>query len=380
MLQRIALFLFTTYTLLFGRNDTYFQSPDTAENLLKKAHPPLEGNLTLSADANFIALHAFHSNSNDTNSRASAWRFYGEWAFDALAGKLIFKTEYRDSFGGIAPTDFGFNLGYVGMLHSTFSDQQLRLTTLYWKQYLFEGDALLLVGFLDVTEYVDVYMLASPWESFSNLVFATGSGTIGGLPDGAPGVMLGGWLDDHWYLSAGTATADADAADPIDSLDTLFSQTKLFSSIEIGYVPSKEALFSDNTHLTLWYMDGHGTTPHGWGVSASWTQTIGKQSFVFIRGGWSEGGGALLKRSLSIGGAYLTASGNVLGIGINAGKPNDESFPGAVHTQYTTELFYRWQLTKHLQLTPSFQYVRRPAADTSTSYLCIPALRLRASF
>jgi len=360
--------------------ETQLTAPDATGNLLKKQHPPLQGRLTISGDYNALGYLSFGSHTNDETSAANTLRIYGEWSFKQLQGKLVFKTEYRDSFGMTAPTDFGFSLGYVGMPHSTFSDQQTRLTTLYWKQYLQEGNALLLVGYLDVTEYVDIYLTASPWESFSNLVFATGSGTIGGLPDGSLGAMIGGWVNDHWYASIGATDANADAHDPLKGFDTLLNKGEFFSSLEVGYVPRKEALFFDNTHITLWHMDAHGQTPKGWGVSASWTQTLDKQTFAFVRGGWSDGGGALLKRSVSIGGAYLTAEKNVIGFGLNAGDPNDESFPGATRTQYTTELFYRWQVNTHLQITPSLQYFYHPALDTTINDTLLLGLRLRATF
>jgi len=381
MKRTVPILAILAFSLLQASDyETRLTGPDATGNLLKKQHPPLQGKLTLSADYNALGYLSFGSNADDDTSAANAFRLYGEWSFDQLHGKLVFKTEYRDSFGITAPTDFGFTLGYVGMPHSTFSDQQARLTTLYWKQYLWDNNALLLAGYLDVTEYVDVYLTASPWESFSNLVFATGSGTIGGLPDGALGAMLGGWLNEHWYASIGAADANADAHDPLEGFDTLFNEAELFSSLEIGYVPSKEALFFDNTHITLWHMDAHGTTPKGWGVSASWTKTLDAQTFAFIRGGWSDGGGALLKRSLSIGGAYLTPQKNVIGVGLNVGDPNEESFPGATRTQYTTELFYRWQVDTHLQITPSLQYLYHPAIDTTTDDIILLGLRVRASF
>jgi carbohydrate-selective porin OprB len=46
--------------------------------------------------------------------------------------------------------------------------------------------------------------------------------------------------------------------------------------------------------------------------------------------------------------------------GFNWGSPNETSFGGA-DNQYTMELFWRYQLTKELAVTPSNQYIKDPA-------------------
>ena len=380
----ITLIFLTTAPYLSALNaaEAYLTGPDATSNLLRKQHPPLQGKLTVSGDYNIAAYKAYGNETGEDESASQVLRLYGEWKFEDIGGSLVFKGEYRNAFSNIAPTDFGFNLGYVGMPQSTFSDQGARLTTLYWKQSLFDGNGLLFAGFLDVTEYVDVYLTASPWTDFSNLAFATGSATIGGLPDATPGVMLGGWVNNHWYLSASAANAYSDQTDPFEGVETLFDNGEFFTSLEIGYVPNKEALFLDNTHLTFWHIDAteENANPQGWGVSFSWTKTATKHLFVFARGGWSDGGGALLKRSLSVGGAYLTERDDVIGLGINVGDPNDESFPDATRTQTTAELYYRLNIGKHLQLTPSVQYIHHPAMDTSTDAVWMPGLRMRLYF
>ena len=50
----------------------------------------------------------------------------------------------------------------------------------------------------------------------------------------------------------------------------------------------------------------------------------------------------------------------VLGFGFNWGRPNEISFAGA-DDQYTTELFWRYQLTTELAVTPSIQFIKDPA-------------------
>ena len=58
----------------------------------------------------------------------------------------------------------------------------------------------------------------------------------------------------------------------------------------------------------------------------------------------------------------------VLGFGFNCGRPNEISFAGA-DDQYTTELFWRYQLTTELAVTPSIQDIKDPALNEKEDHL-----------
>lgn len=66
----------------------------------------------------------------------------------------------------------------------------------------------------------------------------------------------------------------------------------------------------------------------------------------------------------------------VIALGLNWGKPNQVSFEGA-DDQYTMELFWRYQLTKEVAVTPSVQYIKDPALNPEKDSLWVFGLRLR---
>jgi porin len=68
----------------------------------------------------------------------------------------------------------------------------------------------------------------------------------------------------------------------------------------------------------------------------------------------------------------------VIGIGFNWGRPNETSF-GNLDDQYTTELFWRYQLTKELAVTPSIQYIKDPAPNPEEDSLWAFGLRVRVA-
>jgi porin len=66
----------------------------------------------------------------------------------------------------------------------------------------------------------------------------------------------------------------------------------------------------------------------------------------------------------------------VIGAALNWGRPNETSF-GDVDDQFTAELFWRYQLTKELAVTPTVQYINNPAQNPDTDSLWAFGLRAR---
>jgi porin len=309
-------------------------------------------------------------------------RFFGYWDLvnrgGANKGSLNWKIENRHKYSDIAPSDLGFESGYVGLFEPPFSNQQTRLTNLYWKQNFAEGKWAAVAGFLDVTDFVDVYLLASPWTGFNSFVFSTGSAAADLPNDATLGIATGGMVTDRIYIQAGISDANADPTDPFQGFDSVANDSDFFKWVEIGFTPKQDKLYFDNIHLTYWHIDERANgTPDGWGVNASWQKWIGDKWLPFVRGGYTEDSGSLLEKSVTVGVGYQPVPmRGVIGLGFNWGKPNQTSFEGA-DDQYTTELFWRYQLTKELAITPSLQYIQDPALNQEDDSLWVYGLRVR---
>jgi porin len=311
-------------------------------------------------------------------------RFFGYWDLvnrgGSNKGSLNWKIENRHKYSTIAPSSLGFESGYVGIFEPPFSDQQNRLTNLYWKQYFAEGKWAVVGGFLDVTDFVDVYLLASPWTGFNNFVFSTGSAAADLPNDATLGVAVGGLVAANVYVQAGISDANSDPTDPFDGFDSVASDSDFFKWVEIGLTPGQEKLYFDNIHITFWQIDERvNGTPDGWGLNASWQKWIDETWLPFVRWGYTEDSGSLLEHSVTVGLGYQPVpQRGVIGLGFNWGKPNEASFDGS-DEQYTTELFWRYQLTKELAVTPSIQYIKDPALNQEEDSLWVYSLRVRVS-
>jgi porin len=251
---------------------------------------------------------------------------------------------------------------------------------LYWRQRLFDGNATITAGFLDTSDYVDAFAMGSPWQHFVNFAFSTGSATIGLPNDATLGISGGAMLTDNIYAIAGIADANAVSTDPFNGFNTAFSDNDYFTSLELGWTSSKERLIFDNVHATIWHTDGSVplAVADGWGIAFSATTYLDDQWLLFLRGGYADGGGSLLGKSVSAGFGYQPIpGGHLLGIGLNWGEPNETTFGPGLNDQWTAEAFYRVQVTEHLAITPDVQIIFNPALNPAEDIIGVFGLRAR---
>jgi porin len=337
----------------------------------------------LNMSLDYSALYMSVNNSpGEDNAGSGMVRFYGYWDLvgrgGSNKGSLNWKVENRHKYTDIAPSGLGFESGYVGIFEPPFSDQKSRLTNLYWKQYFAGDKATAVAGFLDVTDFVDVYLMASPWTGFNNFVFSTGSAAMDLPNDATLGVAAGGMVSEKVYVQAGISDANSDPTAAFEGFESVIDDSDFFKWVEIGFTPGKDKIYFNNIHVTFWHIDERANgTPDGWGLNASWQQWIDDKWLPFVRGGYTEDSGSLLEKSVSVGLGYQPVPmRGVIGFGFNWGKPNQASFEGAGN-QYSTELFWRYQLTKELAVTPSIQYIKDPALNVDEDNLWAFGLRVR---
>ena len=323
--------------------------------------------------------------SGDDNAASGMIRIFGSWDLVGRGtkntGALVYKIEHRHSYTDVSPQGFGFDQGYVGLIEPPFSDQGTRWTNLFWRQRLNEGKATITAGLLDATDYVNVYALASPWTGFMNFAFSTGSASMFIPNDAAFGIAGGTMLSNNMFLIGGLVNAYTDSTDPFETVGDFFSENEYFSSIELGWTRSQGRIYQDNMHLTLWHVDESipAETPGGWGVAFNYSRSLDEDRFMpFVRGGYADEGGTLLQKSLSAGLGYNAFGGrDQLGVAVNWGEPNEDSFGPDLDDQFVFEAYYRWQLTEQFAITPDIQYLKDPALNTEQDSLWVFGLRGR---
>ncbi len=327
---------------------------------------------SLRFNLDYLALgQSSNSDLGEGHAGGGIARLYGIWQA-AENGSLTFKIENRHAYGAVAPQSFGLDGGALSITGTAFNDNGTLLTNLYWTQRAADGSWTIQIGQIDVTDFVDVYGLVSPYSAFQNLAFNTNP-TIN-APNPGLGIAGGTKLGTNIYAVASLADANADPASP--DFD-IFSDGDLFKSLEIGYTSGFDRLYFDNIHLTLWHADaatdGNRREDYGASFSAAWL--VDNKWMPFLRVGASKGTAALYDRSVAAGLGYYARNTDLAGIGLNWSEAK-----GIVGSQTTMEAFYRFSISPGLQITPSLQYIYNPLLNPGQSSIAVLGLRARVVF
>jgi porin len=330
--------------------------------------------------------HSASDSLGEDDAGSGMVRLFGTWEVLGRGtdntGSIVYKFSHRHRLGTDVPLNgLASQIGYAGIIGGPYSNQQWRLTNLYWSQRNRKGRLNFVAGWVDATDYLDVYALANPWMHFLNLAFSTGSSSIP-VPNEGLGAALGAMLTDKMYLIAGLADSNSDPHAPGEGFDTFFDDHEFFEHIELGWISSFDRRYFDNTHVTLWHADEReeALVPDGWGANFSFSRFVNDTWMPFVRAGYADDGGSLLEKSITLGyGYYVKRRSDLFGIALNWGEPNESTFAPGLDDQYTTEIFYRLQLSENTAITPNLQYVVDPALNPNEDSILILGLRARVA-
>ena len=156
------------------------------------------------------------------------------------------------------------------------------------------------------------------------------------------GFAGGAMLTDQIYIIGSVANAFTDSTAPFDTVNDFFDKNDYFTSFEMGWTQSQEQIYLENAHVTFWHVDDSvlAGTPGGWGLAFQYVTFINENLMPFVRAGFADDGGTLMEKSVSIGLGYQKIAGrDLLGIGLNWGEPNEDTFGPGLKDQITVELF-----------------------------------------
>ena len=330
-----------------------------------------------------VAYTALYQAANETPDGAEdaagsgILRLSGRWTLlnreSKNTGTLVFSADHRHRYTDIAPADLGFSVGYLGIPGTLFSDIDAVLGDLNWQQYLNDRQTGLIVGRYDPNDFFDVLGYANPWTAFQNLAILFNP-TIA-LPDWSTGIGLGHYFNDQWYIRGAVNDVNGVAT------KTKFFEDfgELYTTAEIGWSPSRAQRYLKNIHVMGWHADKREKAgveeSEGITIGANWT--FDEKWMVFLKAGWSDGSAPLYNESATVGMIYYFASrSDLVGLGVNWGKPSDDS----LDDQVSGELFYRLQLAQNLAITPSVQLIIDPALNPDENAIAVFGLRLRLAF
>jgi len=319
---------------------------------------------------------------NEDSAASGILRGTAKWSlFDRggdYEGALLFMVDHRHAFTDVPPASFANEIGYSGVTGVLYSDIKLKVVNLNWQQKL-GGDAGLLIGRYDPSDYMNVLGTSNPWTMFSNVSTLLDSSVSYG--DASWGIAGGSWLQNQWYFTAGVNDANGNVA---DNLAFFEGGAEFYKWVEFGWSPGKESRYFKNIHITTWHVDDREDVGYtsGKGVMFAANWTFNENLMPYARAGWSDGAeeNKIYDRSATIGLIYkYFARSDLGGLAINWGRLPAKYYPDEP-TQTTIEAFWRFQFSRNFEIQPSLQFLLDPANNPEADDITLFGLRLRLTF
>jgi len=329
---------------------------------------------------------ATDSLTGDNQAAGGIFEILGQWTLvdrnGDRPGTIALRIEQRHGLGtGIPPQSLSGNIGAGTPTAFAFGEFDLSLAELYYEQEVIPDRFVIRVGKMIPFGIYDFFYFKNPKTDYLNADFAMNP-TIAW-----PSFGLGAAAEvrpvNDLYIVAGIH--DANGSPTKSGFDTFFDDAEYFVVADVGWDPGylvdgKFDPMAPDVHATFWHTDARKAAgrPEGWGGSVTAQKAFGRV-VPFARYGYSDGGAALLKHLAMVGVNWLQAFNyrqDVVGLAVSYGRPSGSG----LRDQYTTELYYRMQLTRRLAVTPSVQLIANPSANPDQDLLALFGIRARLDF
>lgn len=327
---------------------------------------------------------ASDQNTGENHAAAGRGEIQGTWTLLGRGtqnpGMLSFRLENRHTLGtDIPPTKLGGQFGAAAPTSTGFSDFGTVLSELAWRQTLLDGDLKVIAGKISAISWYNTHAFSSSKRGFQNTALQSSlSKPTPGRGLGAGGAVR---LGEKFVALAGIHDANARTPDnPFDSIEG----GDFYTSAELRWLPTSfDRRRWDHLSVQIWHQDAReeAGVPSGQGVTFSASRLFDDRWMPFVLGGISDGEASTFETDLiaGLGVGFDTkhrASHDVLGIAAGWGKPAND----ALQEQYTTEVFYRFQLVENLAIAPSVQWIVNPALSPEENEVWVGSVRARLTF
>ncbi|MBW2682164.1 MAG: carbohydrate porin [Deltaproteobacteria bacterium] len=309
--------------------------------------------ITLSYD---VLVQGLTSVEEDTGGASGEIALRGRWLmFGEKFNKpayLSFRLRNRQAYTDIPPSKIGAEAGLLWGTADGFTDAGFQVPDFYVDQEFLHGDLILRYGQFSIDKFVDKHSLRNSKRYFLNQAFAKnpavnfpsyGAGAVGSLKIG-----------DRWGFVSGISNIQG--TDQLKGeIDLSLTSTALFMTLQSSYSFDGFAGKSTQIKAMGWSSDQNreDDVRDGAGVSVTLEHRGLREgeNYVF-RFASSDGKATGTKNILFLGYGREINDFDHFGIGLAAGQSTASS-----KWQGVMELYYRWQITKELLITPDFQLI-----------------------
>ncbi|MBV9390619.1 MAG: carbohydrate porin [Verrucomicrobia bacterium] len=305
----------------------------------------------------------------------SSWTLIGRGTEDT--GRLVVTGEYREKIGDQPPSVLGRQIGTLVAPTNAFNDRKWVVRDFYWIQRLFDAPVRILVGRGDPSDYVGAIWLGNVNNSFINRSFSSNPAVA--FPGHGPIFGASVRPTDTFYITLGASNAYS--LTTTAQISSLFDQWDLFEFGEIGYTPTFEGLGEGRYSFGLWHIDSRDKVglPEDDGLTVILNQNLGNKLQSFARYAYSDGTLTNLRQMAQAGlglNGVLGRKDDLTGVAFSVNIPRSSTS----RTEAVFEVFHRFQVSTHNQVSLGFQFIAHPGNATNNDATGIFYARWRTSF
>jgi porin len=288
---------------------------------------------------------------------------------DLFATWKIFRSQDGKDFGGIGflgesrqnPLDHNFtevtnSLGTLWSPNDSSSDDYNKIAQLWWGMKLIDGRLGFQIGKIDPGSIVDGNRFAGSGNTqFFSQPFV--KDVARSFPDNGIGLQARGEITDQLYVHY--MMSDSDAISTHSPFTTINGHW-IYAG-EIGWKPVIGKLGQGIYRVMIYDRDAATANEMGWSLSAD--QNITDNYGVFLRYGGNDGKINAIKEFVSTGFSFLAPfhrKNDEAGVGVSYTHPTSNT----LRDEYSSEVYYRVQMTEGFELSASAQLIVDPAAST----------------
>jgi hypothetical protein len=320
------------------------------------------------------------------------WKCFNEG--EPNQGEVTLGIDGRWGYGVAFPNDLGPNsLGSLGFTSNPYGEYipAFIVRNLFWRQGSRDAGWMYRIGRITPDQFLSTSAHMNPNATYLPIL-GTGAFAIG-FPDSGLGMAAGVFVNDRVNLVGLVSDANANRFD-----FGHLGAGDLFTALELQVKIAPQTEAAGYSKVTLWHNDGTedgsaidgSTGKEGWGVFFKYEQQLTSDGRAIGIGRWGKAfNESALYDQLAAAhfllydpfnsGRYSEDElihGDVAGVAYNWIQP---SAAGA-RDESNVELFYRFPLFPHTDMTLSYQEIINPALDPTNDSASVFSLRFRSTF
>ena len=290
---------------------------------------------------------------------------------------LSFRVRHRHAYGTRSPMELGPVNGLLWKTVDGFNDTGFQVPDLYFSQELYDGRMTLRYGQYGIDTFFDNHSLRSGKRFFLNRIFSKNPSA--GFPSYGTGFALQ-WNDTrNWDFSFGGSNIQSTDALGREEINLSLGSSALFYAVQGGY--NFEGISKRNARIQCMIWDTEENSeenlPSGRGVSLTFEHSGNLETERYVaRVAVSEGSAALVDRLFMVAYGREIRKYDHIGVGFGTGR----SSINTNRWQALAEVYYRWQVTKELIITPDLQVIVGQGLDHGESMHIVAGIRAGLTF